>query len=44
VCAKKCPTNAIVGEAKKAHYILDDKCVRCGSCREACRFDAVLVA
>jgi NADH-quinone oxidoreductase subunit F len=44
VCAKKCPTGAIVGENKKAHYILDDKCVRCGSCREACRFDAVLVA
>jgi NADH-quinone oxidoreductase subunit F len=33
-----------VGEAKKAHYILDDKCVRCGSCHEVCRFDAVLVA
>jgi NADH-quinone oxidoreductase subunit F len=44
VCAKKCPTGAIVGETKKAHYILDDKCVRCGSCLEACRFDAVLVA
>ena len=44
LCAKKCPTGAIVGETKKAHYILDDKCVRCGSCHEACRFDAVLVA
>ncbi len=44
VCAKKCPTSAIVGENKKAHYILDDKCVRCGSCYEACRFDAVQVA
>ncbi len=44
VCAKKCPTGAIVGENKKAHYIVDDKCVRCGSCLEACRFDAVLVA
>jgi len=44
LCVKKCPTGAIVGEAKKAHYILDDKCVRCGSCHEVCRFDAVLVA
>jgi NADH:ubiquinone oxidoreductase subunit F (NADH-binding)/(2Fe-2S) ferredoxin len=44
VCAKKCPTAAIVGENKKAHYIVDDKCVRCGSCYEACRFDAVRVA
>jgi Fe-S-cluster-containing hydrogenase component 2 len=33
-----------VGENKKAHYVLDDKCVRCGSCYEACRFDAVRVA
>jgi NADH:ubiquinone oxidoreductase subunit F (NADH-binding)/(2Fe-2S) ferredoxin/Pyruvate/2-oxoacid:ferredoxin oxidoreductase delta subunit len=44
VCAKKCPTGAIVGENKKAHYILDDKCVRCGGCYEACRFEAVQVA
>jgi NADH-quinone oxidoreductase subunit F len=43
-CSRKCPTGAIVGESKKAHYILDDKCVRCGSCAETCRFDAVLAA
>ena len=44
VCARRCPTKAIVGEAKKTHYVLDDKCVRCGSCLEACRFDAVKVS
>jgi NADH-quinone oxidoreductase subunit F len=44
VCARKCPTAAIVGEPKKAHYILDDKCVRCGSCYDACKFDAVKVS
>jgi NADH:ubiquinone oxidoreductase subunit F (NADH-binding) len=44
LCAKKCPTQAIVGEKKKAHYIVDEKCVRCGTCAEVCRFDAVTVS
>jgi NADH:ubiquinone oxidoreductase subunit F (NADH-binding)/(2Fe-2S) ferredoxin len=44
VCARRCPTSAIVGEAKKAHYIVDDKCIRCGGCLEACKFDAVKVS
>ena len=43
LCAKKCPANAIVGERKKAHYIVDEKCIRCGSCRDVCRFNAVSV-
>jgi NADH:ubiquinone oxidoreductase subunit F (NADH-binding)/(2Fe-2S) ferredoxin len=41
LCARKCPTGAIVGEKKKAHYIVADKCTRCGQCMETCRFDAV---
>jgi len=44
LCAKKCPTGAIVGEKKKAHYIVDEKCIRCGTCRDVCRFDSVLVS
>jgi len=43
-CVRKCPTSAIVGEPKKAHYIVDDKCIRCGSCHEVCKFDAVKVS
>ncbi len=43
VCAKKCPQNAIVGEKKKAHYIIDEKCIRCDQCRANCKFDAILV-
>ena len=43
LCAKKCPTAAIVGEKKKAHYIVDEKCIRCGTCRDVCRFSAVAV-
>jgi NADH:ubiquinone oxidoreductase subunit F (NADH-binding) len=43
LCAKKCPADAIVGEAKKAHYIVQDKCIHCGQCYEVCKFDAVAV-
>ena len=43
LCAKKCPTAAIVGEKKKAHYIVDEKCIRCGTCQDVCRFNAVSV-
>ena len=41
LCARKCPVGAIVGEKKKAHYIVADKCTRCGQCMETCRYDAV---
>jgi len=41
LCAKKCPTNAIVGAAKSPHHIVIDKCIGCGSCMNVCRFDAV---
>jgi NADH:ubiquinone oxidoreductase subunit F (NADH-binding)/(2Fe-2S) ferredoxin/Pyruvate/2-oxoacid:ferredoxin oxidoreductase delta subunit len=43
LCAKKCPTTAIVGEKKKAHYIVDEKCIRCGTCLDVCRAGAVSV-
>ncbi len=42
-CAKPCPTGAITGEARKTHVIDDDKCIRCGVCRDVCRFNAVEV-
>ena len=41
VCTKQCPTAAIAGEKKTAHYILQDKCIACGTCAEVCKFDAV---
>ncbi len=43
VCARKCPEQAIVGEKKKAHYIIDDKCIRCDQCRVNCNFEAIYV-
>jgi len=42
-CSKACPTGAIVGEPKEKHSIVNDQCIRCGMCREACRFDAIIV-
>jgi len=42
-CLKECPQQAIVGERKKPHRILQEKCIKCGICYESCRFDAVKV-
>lgn len=44
ICAKKCPTNAIIGGRKQPHFIIPDKCISCGACLEACNFDAVKVS
>ncbi len=43
LCAKNCPQDAIVGEAKEPHIIGQDKCIKCGVCFDACKFEAVLV-
>ena len=43
VCARKCPVGAITGERKGQHVIDLDQCVRCGVCRDVCKFDAVKV-
>ncbi len=44
VCAKKCPTDAILGVLKNVHHIVPDKCISCGSCMDVCRFEAIEVA
>jgi len=41
LCAKRCPAEAIVGTLKSPHYIITEKCIACGACMDACRFDAV---
>ncbi len=43
LCARKCPTQAIMGSPKAPHYIIPDKCIKCGACRDACPFGAVTV-
>ncbi|NLF83758.1 MAG: 4Fe-4S binding protein, partial [Candidatus Gastranaerophilales bacterium] len=44
MCAKKCPSGAIVGEVKQPHYIMEDKCVKCGICMDTCKFGAVKIS
>jgi len=43
LCALKCPQEAINGEKKKPHEIDQDKCIKCGICYDACKFDAVAI-
>ena len=41
LCAKNCPTAAIIGTVKNPHVIVNEKCISCGSCHIVCRFGAV---
>ncbi|MFZ5572245.1 MAG: NADH-ubiquinone oxidoreductase-F iron-sulfur binding region domain-containing protein [Thermodesulfobacteriota bacterium] len=42
-CARQCPQKCITGEKKKVHVIDSSQCIRCGICRESCKFNAVVV-
>lgn len=41
ICARKCPSNCIVGETKKPHMIVQKDCVKCGECIKICKFSAI---
>ncbi len=43
LCMRGCPSNAIVGEKKKPHRIIQEQCVQCRSCYDACKFGAIEV-
>ncbi len=43
LCAKKCPTECITGERKQLHVIDVANCIKCDTCRQVCKFDAVKV-
>lgn len=43
LCAKKCAAEAIIGEKKQPHSIVQATCVKCGMCVETCRVDAIIV-
>lgn len=44
LCAKQCPTQAIMGAPKSPHYIIAEKCISCGNCKTVCKFSAVKVS
>jgi NADH:ubiquinone oxidoreductase subunit F (NADH-binding)/NAD-dependent dihydropyrimidine dehydrogenase PreA subunit len=40
-CRLACPEKAITGKKKEPHVIDQSKCIKCGVCMSACKFDAV---
>jgi NADH:ubiquinone oxidoreductase subunit F (NADH-binding)/Pyruvate/2-oxoacid:ferredoxin oxidoreductase delta subunit/(2Fe-2S) ferredoxin len=42
LCAKHCPSGAIMGAPKSPHYVVEDKCIGCGNCAQLCKFGAVV--
>ncbi|NQT93550.1 MAG: 4Fe-4S binding protein, partial [Lentisphaerae bacterium] len=42
ICKKNCPVNAIQGEKKQVHVIIQELCTKCGTCLDKCPFGAVL--
>ncbi|MCK5856277.1 MAG: 4Fe-4S binding protein [Bacteroidales bacterium] len=44
ICAKKCPTDAIIGSRKAPHFVVEDKCIACGTCFDVCKFDAITIS
>ncbi len=43
LCARNCPVGAIEGAVKQPHIINQDKCIKCGACKESCRFSAIYI-
>ncbi len=44
LCQKACGESAIIGEKKMTHYIVEERCVRCGTCALTCRLGAVVAS
>ncbi len=43
LCVKNCPQEAISGEKKQPQKINQELCIRCGVCKDVCKFEAVVV-
>ncbi|MCK4648030.1 NADH-quinone oxidoreductase subunit NuoF [bacterium] len=43
LCNKVCPTKAISGKKKEPQKIDQKKCIKCGACYDACKFEAIEV-
>ena len=42
ICLKNCPEEAIRGERREVHVIVQEKCTMCGTCFDKCPFTAIL--
>jgi NADH:ubiquinone oxidoreductase subunit F (NADH-binding)/(2Fe-2S) ferredoxin len=43
LCRLKCPVEAIEGAKKLVHKVIQEKCIKCGTCFDACKFAAIAV-
>jgi Na+-translocating ferredoxin:NAD+ oxidoreductase RNF subunit RnfB len=43
LCTHECPVKCITGEKKELHTIDQAQCIRCGTCYDNCRFDAIKI-
>jgi len=42
-CARNCPVGAISGTVKMPHEINQELCIKCGTCIEKCKFNAISI-
>ncbi|MDD3947591.1 MAG: NADH-ubiquinone oxidoreductase-F iron-sulfur binding region domain-containing protein, partial [Clostridia bacterium] len=42
LCARQCPVGAISGKVREKHVIDPEKCIKCGVCISACKFNAII--
>ena len=42
-CRRACSSNAIIGEKKKPHKIIQEACVQCRSCYDTCKFQSIKI-
>lgn len=41
LCSRNCPVDAIIGERKEVHFIDTAKCIKCGTCKDKCKFNGI---
>ncbi len=42
-CLRGCPQQAVVGEKKKPHRIIQELCIQCRTCYDACKFGSIAI-
>ncbi len=42
LCARRCPVKCISGTPRQVHVVDEARCIKCGECFKACKFEAVL--